>query len=159
MGKSLTPSSTFPLAETPGCAQNSIAHVCSTVMSAGRLGILKIFPVTTWQLYSLQFMHKILWCPNLEGWECNKGHNCCWTVILLPQEVYKWVFSLPGFQHHQNPPPIPQLWEHPTLPLLLLLQRSRSLPTSPGVAATNWCNASLGATQEKTSNQQNNEND
>lgn len=159
MGKSLTPSSTFPLAETPGCAQNSIARVCSTVMSAGRLGTLKIFPVMTWQLYSLQFMQKILWCPNLEGWECNKGHNCCWTVILLPQEINKWIFSLPGFQHQQNPPPIPQLWEHPTLPLLLLLQRSRSLPTSPGVAATNWCNASLGATQEKTSNQQNNEND
>lgn len=40
------------------------------------------------------------------------------------------------------------MWEHLTLPLLLLPQRSRwpSVPLSPGVVATNWCNASLGTT-------------
>lgn len=104
MGKSLTPSSTFPLAEIPGCTQNFIATVCNTVMSAGKLETLKTFPVMTWKFYSLQSIHKILWCPSLEGWECNKHCNCSWTVILVPQEVNKWVFSLPGFQHQQNLP-------------------------------------------------------
>lgn len=84
MGKSLTPSSTFPLAEIPGSTRNSIAGVCNTVMSAEKLGTLKFFPVMTWQLYSLQSMHKIPWCPSLEGWECNKHDNCSWTVILVP---------------------------------------------------------------------------
>lgn len=160
MGKSLTPSSTFPLVEISGCAQNSIVSVCSTVMSTGKLGTLKMFPVTTWQLYSLQFMHKILWCLSLEGWECNKDRNCSWTVILLPQEVNKWVFFVSGFQHQQNPPdrcghtspchcycfPGDQGHHHSPVPLGQLQQTDAMLL---------WEQLS----QEKTANQQNNEKD